>query len=182
MAEIGVGVIGFGLATKVFHAPFISAVPGLMLVSIVQRSGDEAAKAYPQATVVRSVDELLADSRVQLVVVATPNETHVALAQQALDARKHVVIDKPFAPSSAEAAQLIERAKTQGVLVCPFHNRRWDGDFLTVKKLLTDGVLGRVVTVESHFDRYRPLLRDGTWKDSAGDAQGTADGPRPTPG
>ena len=172
MAEIGVGVIGFGLATKVFHAPFVSAVPGLKLAAIVQRSGDEAARAYPAARIARSAGELLKDDAVKVVVVATPNDTHVPLAKQALRAGKHVVIDKPFAPSSAEADELIELAKANGVLVMPFHNRRWDGDFMTLKKLLAEGSLGRVVTVESHFDRYRPLLRDNTWKDTAGDAQG----------
>ena len=172
VAEIGVGIIGFGLATKVFHAPFVSAVPGLKLVAIVQRSGDEAAKTYPAAKIVRSAEELLSDSAVDLVVVATPNDTHFEMARRALGAGKHVVIDKPFAPTSVEAAELIALAKAHGVQVCPFHNRRWDGDFLTVKKLLAEGTLGRVVTVESHFDRYRPLLRENTWKDAAGEAQG----------
>ena len=170
--EIGVGVIGFGLAARVFHAPFVTAVPGLKLVSLVQRTGDEAGKAYPSARVVRSVDELLSDAAIQLVVVATPNETHFALAKQALEAGRHVVIDKPFAGTSAEAGELLEIARQKGVLVCPFHNRRWDGDFLTVKKVLAEGSLGRLVTFESHFDRYRPILREGTWKEAGGEANG----------
>ena len=172
MTDLGVGVIGFGLATRVFHAPFVSAVPGLRLAAIVQRRGDEAAKAYPAAKTVRSHEELLSDASIQVVVVATPNETHFTLAKEALAAGKHVVIDKPFAASSAEAEELIGLARSKGVLVMPFHNRRWDGDFLTVKKLIADGTLGRLVTFESHFDRYRPILREGTWKE----AQGTANG------
>ena len=172
MADIGVGVIGFGLAAKVFHAPFVSAVPGLSLEVIVERSGVKAAAAYPAAKIVRSVEELLNDAGVRVVVVATPNETHFALARQALNAGKHVVIDKPFTATDAEAAELIELARSKGVLVMPFHNRRWDGDFLTVKKLLADGALGRLVTFESHFDRYRPILRDGTWKEAQGQANG----------
>lgn len=172
MADIGVGVIGFGLATRVFHAPFVSAVPGLRLATIVQRIGDEASEAYPGVNVARSVEELLGDPAISVVVVATPNETHVALAKQALGAGKHVVIDKPFAASSAEAEELIDLARQQGVLVMPFHNRRWDGDFLTVKKLLAEGALGRLVTFESHFDRYRPILREGTWKEAGGAANG----------
>jgi scyllo-inositol 2-dehydrogenase (NADP+) len=116
--EIGVGVIGFGLASRVFHCPFISAVPGFVLKTIVQRHGDEAAKAYPNATVVRSVAELLVDPTVQLVVVATPNETHYDLATQALEAGKHVVIDKPFAASSHQAQQLIDLAQTAGPADC----------------------------------------------------------------
>jgi predicted dehydrogenase len=170
--EIGVGVIGFGLAAKVFHCPFVSAVPGLALRTIVQRKGDEAAKAYPSATIVRSVEELLSDPSIQLVVVATPNETHYDLATQALRAGKHVVIDKPFAGSSHHASQLIDLAQKSGLVLAPFHNRRWDGDFLTVRKLLQNGDLGRLVTAESHFDRYRPLLREGTWKESEGPANG----------
>lgn len=170
--EIGVGVIGFGLAARVFHCPFISAVPGLALNTIVQRKGGEAAKAYPNATVVRSVAELLADPTVQLVVVATPNETHYQLATEALLAGKHVVVDKPFAASTQQAEQLIALAQKSGLVLAPFHNRRWDGDFLTVVKLLQSGELGRLVTFESHFDRYRPLLREGTWKESEGPANG----------
>jgi len=173
MAEaIGVGIIGFGLAGRVFHAPFVSAVPGLRLKTFVERSTDEAHKAYPDTTTVRSVDELLADPAIDLVVVGTPNETHYALAKKALEAGKHVVIDKPFAGTSAEAKELITLAAEEGVLVAPFHNRRWDGDFLTVKKILADGSLGRLVTIESHFDRYRPLPREGTWKEAENPANG----------
>jgi predicted dehydrogenase len=170
--EIGVAVIGFGLAGQVFHAPFVSAVPGLKLEAIVQRKGDEAGKAYPSARIVRSVEEALKDAAVQLVVVGTPNETHFALAKQALLAGKHVVIDKPFATTSAEAKELKELAEKQGVVLAPFHNRRWDGDFLTVRRLLAEDAVGRLVTYESHFDRFRPLPRENTWKEGANAANG----------
>src|SRR6202020_404468 len=122
--EIGVAVIGFGLAGQVFHAPFVSAVPGLKLEAIVQRKGDEAAKAYPSVRILRSVDEALKDAAVRLIVVGTPNETHFALAKQALLAGKHVVIDKPFAGTSAEAKELKELGEKQAVVLVPFHNRR----------------------------------------------------------
>src|SRR6201989_2558357 len=112
--EIGVAVIGFGLAGQVFHAPFVSAVPGLKLEAIVQRKGDAAAKAYPSARILRSVEEALKDAAVQLIVVATPNETHFDLAKQALFAGKHVVIDKPFATTSAEAGVVGEFAAEAG--------------------------------------------------------------------
>jgi scyllo-inositol 2-dehydrogenase (NADP+) len=171
-AEIGVAVIGFGLAGQVFHAPFVSAVPGLRLEAIVQRKGDEAAKAYPKTRILRSVDEALNDPAVQLIVVGTPNETHFDLAKQALLAGKHVVVDKPFAATSEEAAELKELGKKHGVVLAPFHNRRWDGDFLTVKKLLAEEAVGRLVTFESHFDRFRPLPREGTWKEGASTANG----------
>ncbi len=176
MDEIGVAVIGFGLAGRVFHAPFVSAVPGLRLEVIVQRRGEEAAEAYASSTtgvrVLRSVEEALRDEAVQMVVVATPNETHFDLAKQALEAGKHVVIDKPFAATSACARELIELAAARGLVLAPFHNRRWDGDFLMVKRILAEGALGRVVTFESHFDRFRPVGKAGTWKESASAANG----------
>jgi scyllo-inositol 2-dehydrogenase (NADP+) len=171
VSDIDVVVVGFGLAGRVFHCPFVSAVPGLRLAGIVQRKGDEAGAAYPETTVMRSFEEALASSA-KLIVVGTPNGTHFPLAKQALGAGKHVVIDKPFAGTSEEARELIELAAAKGVLVAPFHNRRWDGDFLTLKKVLASGELGRVVTVESHFDRFRPLQREGTWKESEGSVNG----------
>jgi scyllo-inositol 2-dehydrogenase (NADP+) len=170
--DIGVGIIGFGLAAKVFHAPFVSAVPGLKLVAFVERKSDDAHKVYPETKTVRTVEDLLADPEIQLVVVATPNETHYSLAKQALSAGKHVVIDKPLAGSSAEAEELIAVGSANGVVVAPFHNRRWDGDFLTVRKVLADESLGRLVTFESHFDRYRPIQRENTWKEAANSANG----------
>jgi scyllo-inositol 2-dehydrogenase (NADP+) len=171
-ADIGVAVVGFGLGGRVFHAPFVSAVPGLKLEAIVQRKGDEAAKAYPATRILRSADEAMNDPAIQLIVVSTPNETHFALAKQVLEAGKHVVIDKPFAATSAQAKELVELATAKGLLLVPFHNRRWDGDFLTVKKLLGEGSIGRLATFESHFDRFRPMPRENTWKEAGDDANG----------
>ncbi len=170
--EIGVAVVGFGLAGRVFHAPFVSAVPGLRLEAIVQRKGDEDAKAYPTARVLRSFDEALKDRDIDLVVIGTPNETHFAMAKKAIEAGKHVVIDKPFAATSAEAKELWQLGWERGVCVAPFHNRRWDGDFQTVQSLLERNELGRVVTFESHFDRFRPMPREHTWKEGANPANG----------
>jgi predicted dehydrogenase len=170
--EIGVGVIGFGLGGRVFHAPFVNAVRGLRLAAILQRQGDEAAKAYPSVPIVRSLDALLADKTIELVVVTTPNATHFDLAKRALGAGKHVVIDKPFAATSEEALELGQFAEGKGLLAIPFHNRRWDGDFLTVRKLIAEQAVGRLVTFESHFDRFRPLQRAGTWKEAENPANG----------
>ena len=167
MVDVGVGIVGFGLAGRVFHAPFVSAVPGLKLMAFVERKTDEAAKAYPGTKTYRTVEAMLADPGIGLVVVGTPNETHYALAKQALEAGKHVVIDKPFAETSAQAEDLIALAKAKGLVLAPFHNRRWDGDFLTVKALLADGKLGRLVTFESHFDRFKPLAKDASRKDAS---------------
>ncbi|HEX4652200.1 MAG TPA: Gfo/Idh/MocA family oxidoreductase [Granulicella sp.] len=171
VAEIKVAVIGFGLAGRVFHAPFVSAVPGLKLASIVQRKGDEAAKAYPEATILRSFEEALA-SEAELIVVGTPNETHYTLAKQALEAGKHVVVDKPFAATGEEARTLVDLAAKKKRVLAPFQNRRWDGDFLTVRDVLAHGDLGRLVTFESHFDRFRPLPRPNTWKESGNACNG----------
>jgi predicted dehydrogenase len=170
--EVGVAVVGFGLAGRVFHAPFVSAVPGLRLEAIVQRKGDEAAKAYPKTRILRSFEEAIRDPAVQLVVVATPNETHYDLAKRALGAGKHVVVDKPFAATSIQAKELWELAWEKGVVLAPFHNRRWDGDFLTVCSLLRKESVGRLVTYESHFDRFRPVPRENTWKEGADPANG----------
>ncbi len=170
--DIGVGIVGFGLGGRVFHAPFVTAVSGLRLAAILQRKGDVAAKAYPAAEVVRSLDAMLANKAIQLVVVTTPSATHFEVAKEALQAGKHVVIDKPFAATSQEAQELSRLARTKGVMAVPFHNRRWDGDFLTVKKLIAEEAVGRLVTFESHFDRFRPLPRQGRWQEAANPANG----------
>jgi predicted dehydrogenase len=171
-SPIRCAVLGFGLAGKVFHCPFISAVPGLELTSIVQRKGDEAAQAYPSAHILRSADEAFRDPSIDLVIVATPSDTHFDLAAQALQAGKHVVVDKPLTSSSKSAQALAALAKTHSRILAPFHNRRWDGDFLTLRKLLAEGSLGRVVEIVSRFDRYRPLQRPNTWKEVASPATG----------
>lgn len=172
MADIGVGIIGYGLAGRVFHAPFVNAVPGLRVDAFVERKTDEAARAYPTTRTYRRVEDLLTDRGVGLVIVGTPNATHYPLAKQALEAGKHVVIDKPFAESSAQAEELISIANRNGLVLAPFHNRRWDGDFRTVRKLIDAGKLGRLVTFESHFDRFKPAPREGGWKESASQANG----------
>jgi scyllo-inositol 2-dehydrogenase (NADP+) len=170
--EIGAAVIGYGLGGRVFHAPFVSAVPGLRLDAIMSSRTDEVKAAYPGVKVLRTPEEVLAEPDVELVVVSTPNETHFDMAKRFLEAGKHVVIDKPFAGTSAEARELMELARSKGVLVVPFHNRRWDGDFKTVTKLLHEDAVGRLVTFESHFDRFRPMPRENTWKEAGNPANG----------
>jgi predicted dehydrogenase len=166
------GVIGFGLGGRVFHTAFIDAVPGLELAAIVQRHGNEAAQAYPNVTIYRSVDELLADDSIQLVAVTTSNHTHFELGRQCLLADKHVVIDKPFTLTSAEATELISIARERKLVLSPFQNRRWDGDFRTIRDLISRGVLGRLVTFESHYDRFRQEPRLHMWKESGQNSGG----------
>jgi scyllo-inositol 2-dehydrogenase (NADP+) len=160
-----VGLVGFGFAGRVFQASALSAVEGLELAAIVQRTGGEAALAYPHVKVVGSVEALLEDKSIQLVVVATPNTSHLPIARQCLLADRDVVIDKPFALSSEEAAELIQLARARGRVLSVFQNRRWDGDFLTVRKLVEADRLGRVVMFESHYDRYRQLPRLRAWRE-----------------
>lgn len=161
------GVIGFGLAGRIFHSAVIDATEGLELAGIVQRSGEEAHTAYPHVPIYRSLDAMLAQAALDVVVVATPNETHVPLAAQCLRAGTHVVIDKPVAVSSSEAASLIPVARQVGRRVFVYHNRRWDGDFLTIQQLLKTDKLGALRTFESHFDRFRPTPKKGAWRETA---------------
>ena len=170
---IRAGVIGFGLAGRIFHTAVISATPGLELAGIVQRKGDEAAKAYPHVPIYRSIEELLADASIRLVVVATPSFSHFEVAEQCLRADRDVVVDKPFVLTSEEAAKLIHLARERKRLLTVYQNRRWDGDFKTVEKILVSGELGRLVTYESHFDRFRPQPRREVWRESGGPGGGT---------
>ena len=168
---IRTGLIGYGLGGTAFHAPLIDAVPELDLAAIVTSRPDAVHERYPQVNVVPEVAALLADPAIGLVVVCTPNDTHFPLAKAALEAGKHVVIDKPFANSVAEAEALLALADTQRKVLSIFHNRRWDSDFLTLKKLLDAGALGDVTLYEGRWDRFRPALR-GNWHETAGPGGG----------
>ncbi len=159
------GLIGFGLAGQVFHAPLIRAVPEFELACILERHGTLAAQKYPGVRVMRTIDELLEDEQIRLCVIATPNLSHFDLAQRCLLAGRDVVIDKPFTTTSEEARTLIQLAEERGRLLTVFQNRRWDGDFLTVRKLIASCSLGRIVSFESHYDRFRPVPKVGTWRE-----------------
>ena len=170
MSAVNIAVIGYGLGGRVFHAPYITAVDGLKLAAIVSSRKDEIAKAYPQVPVLSDPESVFADPAIDAVVISTPNESHADLATRALAAGKHVVIDKPFAQTPDEARQLMQKAK--GRILTIFHNRRWDGDFLTLKRLIADGALGEIAYVESHFDLYRPVV--GTrWRETPGPSSGS---------
>ena len=169
---IGVGLIGFGLAGRSFHAPVIHAVPGLRLGAILQRSGEDAAQLYPDALIARSVEELLAISDIRLVVIATPNDTHDQIARQCLKAGRDVVVDKPLAPTFDEARDLAKFARERGRLLTVYHNRRFDGDFQAVQELVAGGRLGRIVRFESNYDRFRPHLKANAWRERMGPGNG----------
>jgi scyllo-inositol 2-dehydrogenase (NADP+) len=169
---ISVGLIGFGLAGRAFHAPVIHAVSGLRLAAIVQRSGNQAAELYPDVRIVRSVEELLAISDIQLIVIATPNDTHYSIARQCLDAGRDVVIDKPLTPTLEEARDLVRFAQERGRLLTVYQNRRYDGDFQAVLQIVTSGRLGRLVRFESNYDRFRPQLKANAWRERPGPGSG----------
>lgn len=170
---IRVGVVGFGLAGRVFHTAVVHAVPGLELACVVQRSGDDAAKHYPGVKQARSIEEMLGDVGIQLVVIATPSYSHYELAAQCLHAQRHVVIDKPFTLTSAEAADLIHLAREKKLLLTAYQNRRWDGDSQTVSQVLAGGELGRIVSYEAHYDRFRAEPRLDVWRENGLPGGGT---------
>src|SRR2546427_10529574 len=152
---LNVGLVGFGFAGKTFHAPVIRVVEGLRLTTIVQRHGGGAPDPrYADVEFVTSVDELLSRP-LDVVVIATPNTSHHPIAKQCLLAGRHVVIDKPFAPTLPEAQDLVALAKKQRRVLSVYQNRRYVGDFVTLQRLVSEGTLGRIVVYESHFDRFR---------------------------
>ncbi|WP_428659646.1 oxidoreductase [Runella sp.] len=168
-----VGLIGFGLSGRYFHAPFLKVNPHFKLTKVVTRNSTSVHEFDPSIEVIGSAEELLADDSIDLVFVCTPNDLHFPYAKAALEAGKHVVIEKPFTNTTAEAEALIELAEQKKLIVSAYQNRRWDADFLTIKKLLDEGSLGEVVEFEGHFDRYRPEVAQGTWKEVASAGAGT---------
>jgi len=169
MSQIAVGLLDFGLAGSVFHAPLIRACEGLQLAAIGSRGFE--GKRVPEGVRCANVDAVMGDPDIELVVVATPNDSHAALARQALAAGKHVVIDKPFVLRAADAEALIALARTQNRCLSVFHNRRWDADFLTAQQVIADGNLGAMSYAEFHFDRYRPQLK-ARWREQPGEGAG----------
>lgn len=163
---IRVGVAGFGLAGRIFHAAAIHTTAGLELAAIAQPSLTAATAAYPGLRVVRSVEEMLEDPSIRLIAVATPNSSHLSVARSCLLADRDVVVDKPFALNSGEAAELIRLARSRRRLLSVYQNRRWDGDFRTVCGLLHEGVLGRTVFFESRYDRFRPQPNLTRWREN----------------
>jgi len=160
------------MAARVFHIPVIQSVSALRLKKIVDRHGDSTLGKYPPVEAVRDAASLLQDEMIELVVIATPNSSHFDLACQSLLANKHVVVEKPFTTTSGQARQLIDLAHKQNRILSVHHNRRWDGDFQTVRKLVESKVLGRLVEYESHFDRFRNHPRPGAWREEGGDGAG----------
>lgn len=165
MKEIyNVGLVGYGMASKTFHAPLIAATPGLEVVAVSSSDADKVHADLPQVEVMTTPQALFARADIDLVVIPTPNDTHFPLAKAALAAGKHVIVDKPFTVTLGEGRLLKGYAEEAGKLLSVFHNRRWDSDFLTVRALLEARTLGRLVHFESHFDRFKPEV-DDRWRE-----------------
>jgi predicted dehydrogenase len=161
---LNVALVGYGFVGKAFHAPLIANTPGLRLHTVVSSDARKVAADYPGMRVIAGPEAAFADPEVDLVVIAAPNPVHAALASAALAQGKHVVVDKPFTVTLQQAQQVVADAQRAGRIVSVFQNRRWDADFLTVRKLIVDGALGEVVEFHSHFDRYRPAVTD-RWRE-----------------
>jgi len=165
--QLVAGIASFGMSGRIFHMPLLTSHEAFRVEGVVERTTDEARKRYQGVTVFRSFDEMLSNREIELVVVNTPDPTHFALTKRALEAGKHVVVEKPFMQTVEQCEEVLAIARSAGKQVCVFHNRRWDGDFLTVQKLLREERLGRVVDYEAHWDRYRNAIQPDSWKEQS---------------
>jgi scyllo-inositol 2-dehydrogenase (NADP+) len=169
-----VGLVGFGLSGRYFHAPFLAVNPKFQLSKIASNRPDAVREFDASIEWVATPDELFADPAIDLVFICSPNDTHVAYARLALEAGKHVVIEKPFALSEAEAIHLLALAQQQGKIATAYQNRRWDSDFLTIKRLLAGGALGTLLDYECLYNRFSPVLSNaGSWKEKPGAGRGS---------
>lgn len=164
--KIRVGVVGFGKSAKVFHIPFINTMDGFELAAVLQRRGNESKELYPQITLVRTIEEMVALDDVDLVVITTPNDTHFEYASKSLRAGKHTVLEKPFTNTSAEGLELIQIGKDSGKVFSVYQNRRYVSDFLTIRELLAEHLLGNVHEFTATYDRYRAEPVEGSWREA----------------
>ena len=155
----------YGMSGLVFHGPFLKFHSGFHVVTILERTKNVSAGLFPDIRISRSYDELLRNPEVELVIVNTPDRLHFSMAKEALAAGKHLIVEKPFTMSSAEAKELVELAGQKNLFLTVYQNRRWDGDFMTVKKVIGNKLTGRLIEFESHYDRYRNFIAPGTWKE-----------------
>ena len=169
--RLRVALVGYGYAGMTFHAPLIRATPGLELAAVVTRNAERVRKDLPESQPLASAAEALSDPHITVIVIATPNDTHAPLAAAALRAGKHVVVDKPFTLSLAQARRLGRLAEERALTLSVFQNRRWDSDFLALESILAHGDLGRLTHLESRFDRFRPKVRD-RWRETASSGGG----------
>ena len=161
------GLLSYGMSGRIFHAPFLTTNPGFKLKAVVERHAKKMAADYQDITSYESIDALLNYDEIELVIINTPNYTHFDFAKQALLAGKHVLIEKPAAANSAEVKELYDLAKSSGLHLMVYQNRRWDSDFLAVKEIIESGKLGRLTEIHFRFDRYKPILSPKPFKETA---------------
>ena len=164
---ISTAILSFGMSGQVFHAPFINVHKGFQFTSVWERSKHLAKERYPEVKSCRTLEEILDDASIELVIVNTPNTTHFDYVKRSLEAGKHVIVEKPFTATVAEGAALLELAATKGKLLSVFHNRRWDSDFKSMRTVLAEGSLGKIVEAEIHFDRFKEELSPKAHKETA---------------
>ncbi len=163
--KINTALVGFGMSGEYFHAPFLNANPNFDLKKIVERHSNRSKQLYPKVEIVKDFSEIINDKEIDLVIINTPNHLHYKMAKETLLSGKHVIVEKPFTVTSLEAKELIKIADEKKLILTVYQNRRWDGDFLTVKKIIDDKFLGALVEFESHFDRFRNFIKPNTWKE-----------------
>ncbi|MVZ64316.1 oxidoreductase [Sphingobacterium sp. DK4209] len=170
--QIITGIMSYGMSGRIFHAPFIGANPKFKLRAVVERTNKNAQVDYPDIISYQSIDDLLDDPEIELVVVNTPNDTHVAFAEKALRAGKHVLIEKPVAPTAKEAAYLFDLAERCGKLLLPYHNRRFDSDYQSLKTVIEGQRVGRPIELHIRFDRFKPNIGVKAFKEKKQAASG----------
>lgn len=170
--SIKTAITSFGMSGLVFHGPSLKVNQGFEVVNILERSKNISKDLFPEATIVRDYNDILNNNGIELVIVNTPDKYHYEMAKQAILHGKHIVVEKPVTLHSFEALELAELAREKGVVFTVYQNRRWDGDFRTVQKVIAEKKLGRLIEFESHYDRYRIFITPGTWKEESGEFAG----------
>src|SRR5688572_11424025 len=172
MNPIKTALLSYGMSGEIFHAPLLSVDSGFALTTVVQRKSDKARHRYPDIKIVRDITDVIDDTTIEVVVINVPNELHFDYASKALNAGKHVIVEKPFTVTTKEADDLIALAKKKNKILTVFQNRRWDGDFMTVKKVVENKWVGKIAEFELHYDRYRNYIEANTWKEEQGPGSG----------
>jgi predicted dehydrogenase len=173
MQLVKVGLCAFGMSGKIFHAPFLKEHPGFFISAIVERSKEESKEKYADATIYRSVEEMLQNADIELVVVNTPVQTHFEYVKMALEAGKNVIVEKPFTVNVSQAEELVKLAEQKGLFLSVYQNRRFDRDYLQVQKIINEGKLGNIKEAEIRFDRFRTTASGKPHKE---DPQATGSG------
>jgi len=169
---VNTALLSYGMSGELFHAPFLTSHPGFNLKKAVERTKKKISVPYPKIISVNNRNEIFSDPSIELVVVNTPNDTHYSFAKEALNADKHVVVEKPFTITSKEADELIALAREKNKVLTVFQNRRFDGDFKTLQKIVKENLVGTVVEFEAHYDRFRNYIEPNTWKENAAPGTG----------